>query len=746
MINESVYGQPSSWADYGNNINQVKVANFGSGYNLYTGVNNGKLSYDEPIDQSIAFCGIGKECPFSNLVYYHNENGSILNEVKAKNISNYFIGSIPSVYDNYYDISAAFTLYDASSAFDVGVWEKGGDNMRNANLYVQPVADFKPQNIVLCIYIDCKQTKDGATVTTYLKNYIDNRQYIQYPYVERVYADILIGNYREGETNTRTTPLLTADFLMFFSSLEEFESSYIDVCHRYNSLKANNDNSVPILFSPLSTTNFSYDNIICLGDFTNDPNFDITADSNHIWRMSYHVTNKNVDEFNELCLRATAQYGLYFSDEQITASSGNFTDENMYIGVIDSEGITHGNYLKGKHTAESAQAQWDTIRDSPYDYKKNDPNNYYKFTTLPSNGISSVDKFYFHSIVARSTFRSTMISALYEISQIAPTGTTIEEILTEEWKRKQKFMFQEPIECIAAWRIVLLKPPTVASDMVNIKIGWFETQNPDSRAYVKSNEFDTINLGTKYITPKFYNCLDYEPYTKMTLYIPFCGTVELPMATFMGHNINLKLNVNHRTGEIEALIFNNGILWGSLVGTAAIELPLSGSKSIEYIQRKLQLDNEKTDTKYDGIRSVLGNAVGATISAVHHNVAGAVGQGVMGIIDGLHSIDKVQRINYEISHTPNKITSIQKGNTSISQMNVMYPFISIQRPVMLPDFSEEIYSKTIGHATLQNKKLKQLRGYTEACNPILDGLSCTETEKEMIIKALQDGCIFDEQE
>lgn len=744
MINESIYGQPSSWADFGDNINQIKVVNFGNGYNLATGVNNGKLSYDEPIDKSIAFCGIGNECPLSNLSYYHGDGTLISNQVVRNNITNYFLNSIPSAYENYWEISSAFTLYENSETFNLGTWSKGGDNQRNANLFVQPIADFKPQNIVLCIYIDCKSTKDGAVSTSTLEDYIDNDGYLTAPYVERVRAYPFIGNYTEGQVTQRTTSLLAGDFLLSPSTLEPFESSYIERCYRYNSLNTKIDTSFPLLFSTLNM-NMPLEDFIVFGDFTSDNNFEITQDTNKYWRTSYHVTLRNKEEFKEMCLRACAQYGLYFTPNSNIAGNGSFTDDKMYIGVLDSEGITHGNYLKGEHTAESAQAQWDTIRDSPYDYKKNDPNNYYKFTTLPSNGISSVDKFYFHSIVARSTFRSTMISALYEISQIAPTGTTIEEILTEEWERKQKFMFQEPIECIAAWRIVLLKPPTVASDMVNIKIGWFETQNPDSRAYVKSNEFDTINLGTKYITPKFYNCLDYEPYTKMTLYVPFCGTVELPMATFMGHNINLKLNVNHRTGEIEALIFNNGILWGSLVGTAAIELPLSGSKSIEYIQRKLQLDNEKTDTKYDGIRSVLGNAVGATISAVHHNVAGAVGQGVMGIIDGLHSIDKVQRINYEISHTPNKITSIQKGNTSISQMNVMYPFISIQRPVMLPDFSEEIYSKTIGHATLQNKKLKQLRGYTEACNPILDGISCTETEKEMIIKALQDGCIFDDE-
>ena len=369
MINYDIYGQPETWAYFGDNISDIKVANFGSGYNLASAVTAGKLSYDSGIDKSIAFCGIGNECPFSNLVYYHGENGVITHEKKTKNVTSYFFNSIPSLYNSNWNISAAYTLYDNTETFNYGVWSKGGDSERNANRWVQPISDFKPKNIVLCIYVECKTSQNDVTTTVTLSDYFKNNYYTQHPYIERVVGEIDVGNYTPGGTNTRTTPLLTADFLMSVSTLEPFESTYIDNCYRYNSLQATNENTVPLLFSALRTTNFQYNNIICFGDFTDDVNFEITQDSNNVWRMSYHVTEQNAAEFKELCLRAAAQYGLYFTDDYDIAHTGSFTDENMYIGVLDSEGITHGEYLKGERTAESAQAQWDSIRESPYDYK-----------------------------------------------------------------------------------------------------------------------------------------------------------------------------------------------------------------------------------------------------------------------------------------------------------------------------------------------------------------------------------------
>ena len=549
MINYDIYGQPETWANYGA-ISDIKVACFDENgdakYSLLAGIQSGKLSYNVPLDKSISFCGIGNECPFSNLVYYHGENGVITSEKKSINVSNYFFNSIPALYNSYWNISAAYTLYDNTETFDNGVWSKGGDSERNANRWVQPIVDFKPQNIVLCIYVECKKSQNDTTTTVTLNHYINNDFYLQFPYVERVVGDIYVGNYTSGSTNTRTTPLLIGDFIMSVSTLEPFESTYIDNCYRYNSLQATNENTVPLLFSALRTTNYAYNNIICFGDFTDDDNFEITHDSNNVWRMSYHVTDQNVAEFKELCLRSAAQYGLYFSDDHDIASTGSFTDENMYIGVLDSEGITHGAYLKGKRTAESAQAQWESIRESPYDYKTADNTNYVNDTLFyPQAATGAFTKSY----VLNKAQVDALAQETYNAVAQAPATEEINNY------NQRYFLTSNVIDCIISLKKFPCKPITAAGPQQPLKIGAYQTHIQAYPLAYSVQQFDFVfsrsNNNTLY--PIYDDFRDYEPYTKCSISIPFCSNVEIPCAYAYRYDIKISLLVDLITGACTAL-------------------------------------------------------------------------------------------------------------------------------------------------------------------------------------------------
>lgn len=721
-LNYDVYGQPESWASYGNNINQVKVANFGSGYGLINGIVNNKLSYDEPIDPTIAFCGIGGECPFSNLVYYHNENGHISREIQAKDSTGYFIGSVPSAYNTYWDISAAFTMYDSSSAFDLGTWEKGNASTRNANLFVQPIADFKPQNIALCIYVDCKQTKDGAIVSTYLKNYIETRQYIQYPYVERVYGDILIGNYTQGGTNERTTPLLTADFLMFFSTLGEFESSYIDTCYRYNSLKANNDNSVPLLFSPLTTINYQYNNVICFGDFTEDPNFDITVDENSVWRMSYHVTTQNASAFKEMCLKAAAQYGLYFSDDQATASSGDFTDEDMYIGIIDTNGITHGNYLKGERTAEAAQAQWDSIRESPYDPSQ---------PPAPTPSQGSI-----------TPFRPGFTLAGAGTGLWAMTKSNVGEFMndvfggeTKKLKERLELFGQNPMNAIIslrwypmAWTGATNGPVVLGSAIVNrTHIYPMITSNNDS-VYINKG---TLNIMRAY-EKNFYN----SRYIQARLWLPFYGFYELPSTILLSEQIELEFHYNLPDDVGVWIISFDNVIYDFCECSMGIDIPLTGSNAANQAEVKRQAalsiaaqvasTAATTVLGATGLRGLTGTAnylaEGIDILAeealgwsggletqayLNHRLGGqfnkaSIAQGVgvaAGAIGGgINIANTIHNAKIEISNMKTNLPFHGAAGQTTFLNFPMYPYIQIFRNNIQSIYDETQYRLKVGHA------------------------------------------------
>lgn len=734
MINYDIYGQPSTWAYYGNNISDIKVAcfdeNSATKYNLFAGIQSGKLSYNIPLDKSISFCGIGEECPFSNLVYYHGENGSISHEKKSR-ITNYFLNSIPTAYNNYYDISSAFTLYDNSNTFDLGTWEKANVNPRNANVYVQPIADFKPQNIVLCIYVSCKATQNGEINSMPLHDYLANNSYIINPYVERVSAQALISNYdHEQTTFARSTPILTADFLMSPSILEPFESTYINNCYRYNSLLSNTDSSFPLLFSALETINYGYDNLICFGDFSNDSNFEITQDNNKIWRISYHVTSQNVNEFKEMCLKACAQYGLYFSDDAYVAGNGLFTDENMYIGVLDNEGITHGNYLKGERTTESAQAQWDSIRESPYDYKKNDDTNYINNTLFyPQAATGAFTKSY---VLNKAQVDALAQEAYNAVSQ-APSTEEINNY------NQRYFLTSNVIDCIISLKKFPCEPITASGPVQPLKIGAYQTNIQAYPLAYSVQQFDFVfsrsNNNTLY--PIYDDFRDYEPYTKCSISIPFCGNVEIPCAYAYRYDIKISLLVDLITGACTAFVICNDDVIETTSGNCAIDLPLSGLQSATLDSQMYSASTAKDKNKSALGLGIVGGAIAIGVGIATGGVAAAVGGAAAIIGSFVNANNSGKAINYEMSHmqAPFKVISTASGN--ISQAYDMRCKMLIKRPI-IGDYDSKIYADTIGHACLKNTKVGAISGFTVG-DINLDSIDRTAEEKEMIRSAFATG-------
>jgi hypothetical protein len=742
MINYDIYGQPSTWAYYGNNISDIKVAcfdeNSATKYNLFAGIQSGKLSYNVPLDKSISFCGIGEECPFSNLVYYHGENGSISHEKKSR-ITNYFLNSIPSAYGNYWDLSSAFTLYDNSNTFDLGTWEKGNVNPRNANLYIQPIADFNPKNIVLCIYVDCKSTQDGSVSTLTLEDYIDNSGYLSAPYVERVYAYPYIGNYNGTDTLRRTTPALAGNFCLTPSTLEYFESSYISKCNRYNSMNTKNDNSFPLLFSTINT-NMQLENLIVFGDFTNDNNFTITQSDTKYWRTSYHVTVQNKNDFKEMCLKACAQYGLYFTPSLSVANGAdNFTDENMYIGVLDSEGITHGEYLKGERTAETAQAQWDTIRDSPYDYKKNDDTNYINNTLFYSQAATGA---FTKSYVLSKAQVDELAQEAYNAVAQAPAGDNIENY------NQRYFLTSNVIDCIISLKKFPCKPYIPQGPVQPIKIGAYQTNIQAYPLAYSVQQFDFVfsrsNNNTLY--PIYDDFRDYEPYTKCSISIPFCGNVEIPCAYAYRYDIKISLLVDLITGACTAFVICNDDVIETTSGNCAIDLPLSGLQSATLDSQMYSLSRSREKSNSSLGWGIVGGAIGIGVGIATGGIGAAVA-GAAGIVASFINANNAGKtINYEMSHMQAPFKTIATASGNISQAYDMRCKMLIKRPVM-GDYDNDVYGKTIGFACLKNGEVRDFTGLTQGDIRVDDvvnnsGMSPTDTEKQMIYNAFATGVIL----
>ena len=81
-----------------------------------------------------------------------------------------------------------------------------------------------------------------------------------------------------------------------------------------------------------------------------------------------------------------------------------------------------------------------------------------------------------------------------------------------------------------------------------------------------------LNFGGIEITGFYNNSIDYRN-TKLSLYLPFVGSIDIDTTKYMNKTINLIYRVDLFTGEFVAILTNDNIILDSFSGNCAINIP-----------------------------------------------------------------------------------------------------------------------------------------------------------------------------
>jgi hypothetical protein len=321
------------------------------------------------------------------------------------------------------------------------------------------------------------------------------------------------------------------------------------------------------------------------------------------------------------------------------------------------------------------------------------------------------------------------------VSEVAGLGTM-------SWE--SFFIGQEPLSNIISVKRIFMSSPPTTQDVFPIQMGSYTFEHVSSKMLV--GEWSREYLPTVPIWRRYENFMDYEPYTTISLYIPYCGVVKLPCQVFMGHNCNITINRNNRTGLIEAVVMVDNIEFCSLKGDASMNMAVSGLAMAEYITKQKEIQIQKDSLFFNAFNSLMGYAAGATISASMENIGGVVTQGAMAANSIVSYLYQSEVLTYRQEHIAPEQLLIQKADSSVAALNVLTPFIFIERPVFEDGFNDtakEKYSKTVGHACYRVGDLSDFHGLTVCDSITLDGISCTLDEKLKIIALLKGGVILD---
>ena len=219
-------------------------------------------------------------------------------------------------------------------------------------------------------------------------------------------------------------------------------------------------------------------------------------------------------------------------------------------------------------------------------------------------------------------------------------------------------------------------------------------------AKVASN-FSTLNVGQIALPTKYNSFLDFAPYTKVTIYLPYIGFKEIDATIAIGKTLKVAYVADVITGGCIAQIFINGTRFYEFSGEMGVDIPITASN-------RAQVE-----------ASYISNAVGMGASLASGNITGAV--------DSVLA-SATAKYNYSSTDTPN-------ANCVASVNRTCY--VIIERPTY-QELSQ--FNHTKGKMCNLSKTIGSLKGFT-ICDANIDlkGITATEQEKQEISNILSSG-------
>lgn len=253
--------------------------------------------------------------------------------------------------------------------------------------------------------------------------------------------------------------------------------------------------------------------------------------------------------------------------------------------------------------------------------------------------------------------------------------------------------------------------PATSGSPVHIKLGNWDTE---AEAPKITNQYVQHTFGTIMLPEYWGNCIDYAPYTKIQLALPYIGIVDVDTDDVLGSQNTLTYNIDVYSGAICAMLRcikgNLSSVIYQWSGSCGVEIPITGNN------KSAILSTVVAGSAITGAAGAIGGIVGAV--AANAALAGTAASSY-GTMKG-----KVQK---QGSFSPNA-----------GAMGIMEPYFILTRPVQSVP---ETWQADKGYPANISAQLGTLTGYTEVSEINLE-CSGTEAEKKEIIDLLKKGVIF----
>lgn len=507
--------------------------------------------------------------------------------------------------------------------------------------------------------------------------------------------------------------------------------------------------------------------------YNSNPQNPTQAATGHI---IYYMNPGTVNDFREIVRRAVACFGLFFVD----GDSGRnlaLDDEKMMLGILEN-GIGNGQYSNGERNQLQSQWNWDDMHQNNYDPvvepdiddsgiedSKNKSVLPTRGLLMPFTGSWVFDQANLTSVINGATQRYVTMQDAIEDWNLnkdeLEDSLDFESYLWRQWGNNAS-----PIECIQTITQYPFNIRPYIGNLINssvIQIGSWVNDFATSASGDKVGASTTAgsiwcgggsNSGMRFPITAENDFRSYAPYVSATLYLPFCGSIELDPQVFVGHNIKVQYIVDWRTGVCLALVYRDNLIVEAVSGQMGNKVNLQMLDGVTWASQLANASVQESNAHFSRAASFFSTvgglvsiAVGGAITVGSEGAAAPVGikmmaGGAAALAGGLMGMSKADiaenKAAYDIGTSPIPTRQISTASPAVNAANEMRVRLVVFKSV---EESSTNYGHTVGHACLKYGTLSSLKcsGYTVCQTIDTRGISATSTEKEAIRQLLLGG-------
>lgn len=310
------------------------------------------------------------------------------------------------------------------------------------------------------------------------------------------------------------------------------------------------------------------------------------------------------------------------------------------------------------------------------------------------------------------------------VTLFKPTAAELNDLSNYLWTNMSDFidnlnkLFVNPMDYIISLGIFPCNPDTGTSRAINV--GNVTTEI--TMAPVISQWCD-VNCGVINLAEYWGSALDYNPNTKISLFLPFIGSVSLNTDEVMNKNIGVQYRIDLLSGQCVALVTSNGDTYYQYSGHCSCSVPITGSDWSRIYTAAIGAIGAVATGAIAGISS--GAAAGAVTSSGLPST-GITASGIANTID--NTVSQVMGGKLSINHSGSNM-----GSAGILGMRTAYLLIEYPNQSLADN-----YKHFVGYPSNIAYTLGQLSGYTEV-EQVIIGISGTDLELAELIQALKGG-------